>query len=126
MIAQFNSTGVRYCILSGCDDDPAAIRPMWTLWSIRRYTAYPAVLTQSARSAGAQLIQAIHHEIAGCYFILAKQDGQQTDSWIRLLQRLPRWPSLAVGNQVIAGRRVTRISTCRGPRRVLYYLIKKY
>ncbi len=129
MIAQFNSTGVRYCILSGCDDDPAGntsdVDVMVHPGDIRRI---PAVLTQSARSAGAQLIQAIHHEIAGCYFILAKQDGQQTGfldpdccSDYRRGGRL--WLS---ANQVIAGRRRYQdFYVPAVPDEFLYYLIKK-
>ena len=94
----------------------------------RDLASVPAMLTQSARSAGAGLVQAIRHETTGCYFILAKQDGRDVGfldpdccSDYRRGGRL--WLS---ADQVIArSRRSLDIYVPSIPDEFTYYLLKK-
>ena len=128
MIAQFNSAGIRYCVLSGYDKDGESASDVDIMIHPRDLASVPAMLTQSARSAGAGLVQAIRHETTGCYFILAKQDGRDVGfldpdccSDYRRGGRL--WLS---ADQVIAGnRRSLDIYVPSIPDEFTYYLLKK-
>jgi Ser/Thr protein kinase RdoA (MazF antagonist) len=79
LIAQLNSTGIRYCILSGCEDDPADnTSDVDIMVHPRDMSLIPAVLAQSGRRAGTHIVQALQHETTGCYFVLARQNSSQT------------------------------------------------
>ena len=79
MIAQFNSAGIRYCILSGYENHTATGESDVDLMvHPRDMRRIPALLAASARSTGGLLIQAIRHETTAWYFILARHDGQHT------------------------------------------------
>jgi hypothetical protein len=78
MIAQFNCSGLRYCILGGYENDmPGETSDVDIMVHPRDMRRVPAVLAQSAHSAGALLVQAIQHETTAHYFVLARQCGRQ-------------------------------------------------
>ena len=78
LMAQLSSAGIRYCVLGGYDnesgDDDSDLDLMVHPKDLRYL---PRLLERCARLAGGRLVQAMQHETTGCYFILAKQAGQQ-------------------------------------------------
>ena len=77
MIAQLNQAAVPYCILSGYESSPQAnASDVDIMFHPRDLDRIPDLLAQTARSAGALLVQAIQHETTACYFVLAKEDGK--------------------------------------------------
>ena len=78
MIAQFNSAGIRYCVLGGHENEAeTAASDVDIMVHPLDMPSIPPLLAESARRCGGLLIQAIQHETTGCYFILAKHDGRQ-------------------------------------------------
>ncbi|MGB8887826.1 MAG: phosphotransferase [Candidatus Korobacteraceae bacterium] len=129
MIAQLNSAGIRYCVLGGYRNDPDAGAPdVDVMVHPRDMRQLPSVLERTARIAGGQLIQAIQHETTGCYFILAKPDGDYVGfldpdccSDYRRQGRL--W---LPAEEVIAGRRPYQDFYVPSiPDQFTYYLLKK-
>ena len=129
MIAQFNSAGIRYCVLGGYENEAVIgasdvdimVHPI----DIRRI---PPLLAEGARCCGGLLVQAMQHETTACYFILAKHDGRRTGfldpdccSDYRRKGRL--WMS---AGKVIAGRqRYQDFYVPSVADQFIYYLLKK-
>ena len=78
VIAQFNQAELPYCILSGYEEYPSRI-PSDVDFMLRPadMPRVSTLLAQAADRCGARVLQAIQHEIHACYFVLAKDDGQQ-------------------------------------------------
>ncbi len=79
MIAQFNSAGIRYCVLGGYEQEAGtASSDVDIMVHPLDMPRIQPLLGESARRCGGLLVQAMRHETTGCYFILAKHDGRRT------------------------------------------------
>ncbi len=71
------SAGVPFCILSGHEPESAAASDVDVMFRTRDLAKLPVLLAEAARSAGAQLVQAIQHETTACYYVLVRQQGSR-------------------------------------------------
>ncbi|MGO9515807.1 MAG: phosphotransferase family protein [Candidatus Korobacteraceae bacterium] len=78
VIAQLNSAGVPYCVLSGHENHAAkSSSDVDFMFASRDISRVAPLLAQAARKTGANLIQAIRHETNSWYFVMAKDDGSE-------------------------------------------------
>jgi len=129
VIAELNSAGVPYCVLSGHENHAEKGSSDVDFMFVPRDMDHIALLlTQAARRAGARLIQAIRHETNACYFVMVKEDGGEVgyfdpdcSSDYRAHGRL--WLS---AEKVLAMRRRSReLYVPAVAQEFAYYLIKK-
>ena len=129
VVAQFNGAGVPYCILGGYENHPGAqqsdVDIMFRPQDLRRV---PDLLAQTARSAGALLIQAIQHEATACYFVLARDNGRpiahlDLDCYSDYRRDARTW--LPAENVIANRRRYRRFYVPAVADEFHYYLIKK-
>lgn len=77
LIEELNRAGVRYCILSGHENTQENhTSDVDIMFRPSDWKRIPTLLAQCAAITGAQLVQAIPHEISACYFVLARAQGK--------------------------------------------------
>jgi len=78
VVAHLNAAEIPYCVLSGYENHGGKTSAdVDFMFHPRDSDRIGPVLAQAARGAGARLVQAIQHETTGCYFVLAKDDGDE-------------------------------------------------
>lgn len=129
VIAQLNSAKVAYCVLSGHGNHAAnRSSDVDFMFHLRDADRIAPLLARAAKSAGGRLIQAIQHETTGCYFVIAKEDGNEVGYFdpdcatdYRRLGRL--W--LGAEEVLERSRRCKDIDVPEVPDQFTYYLMKK-
>ena len=77
VITQLNDAGIHYCILSGYENNLGTQQSdVDIMFRPRDLHRVPDLLARAGVSAGAVPLQAIQHETAACYFVLARDEGR--------------------------------------------------